>query len=122
MIDVLLLKQLHVFLAFSSVLFFSIRFICKEMEIPFIHWRVMKVAPHIIDTLLLASGLTLAWTYRLSPLDAKWFLLKLTLIFFYITFGFMAMKSKAFHYRVIGASFAGAFVISAIYLAQYKPF
>lgn len=92
------------------------------MEVPFIYWRIMKAAPHIIDTLLLASGLTLAWTYRLSPLDAKWFLLKLILIIFYIIFGFIAMKAKAFHHRIIGASLAGFFVLSIIYLAQYKPF
>jgi uncharacterized membrane protein SirB2 len=122
MVDLVLLKHLHVTLAVTSVSLFVLRFIAREMGAGFMSWRLLKVLPHLIDTLLLASGIGLAAIYRLSPLDAHWLLVKLVFIVGYIAFGVGAMKSSRAGARMICALLALCLIISAMLLAVLKPF
>ncbi|MGD8175471.1 SirB2 family protein [Marinimicrobium sp. ARAG 43.8] len=122
MIDVVLLKHLHVSLVFISISFFLVRFLGRQLGAGFMQARAVKIAPHIIDTLLLASGITLASIYRLSPLDAHWLLVKLILIGGYIGSGFGAMKAPAELHRNLFALLALSLITGAIVLAVIKPF
>lgn len=122
MFDIVLLKHLHVTLVATSVGFFLVRFLGLQLEAEFIHRRLVKTLPHIIDTLLLASGIALATMYRLSPLEAHWLLVKLILIAGYIAAGFGAMKAPGELQRTAFALLALGLITGAILLAVLKPF
>lgn len=122
MLDIVLLKNLHVTLAISSVSLFLVRFIAREMAAACVNWRLFKVLPHVIDTLLLVSGVSLAILYRLSPLEAHWLLAKLVLLVGYIMLGLGAMKARDFAVRMLSALAAVCLVIGIMLLAVLKPF
>jgi len=59
------------------------------------HWvatRAAKTLPHVVDTVLLASAIGLAWMLRLSPLDATWLMAKIVALVAYIVLGAIALK------------------------------
>ncbi|OBS09244.1 SirB2 family protein [Acidihalobacter prosperus] len=51
-----------------------------------------RVLPHVIDTVLLLSGLWLAFRLRLSPMQHVWFSAKLTAVVVYIGLGVVALR------------------------------
>lgn len=54
--------------------------------------RAARSLPHVVDTVLLASAIALAWMLRLSPLDAPWLLAKIIGLVLYIALGMLALK------------------------------
>ena len=121
MISLLALKSIHITLVIISIGSFVLRYLGKRWGAGFASWRSAKIIPHIVDTLLLASGISLAWLYRLSPLDAPWLLSKLLLIVVYILLGVAAMRTTPSARSDLLAG-AGLMAIAlAIYLAVYKP-
>jgi uncharacterized membrane protein SirB2 len=56
--------------------------------------RPAKTLPHIVDTVLLASALTLAFMLHLRPTEAPWLMAKLVGLVFYIALGVVALKPR----------------------------
>lgn len=54
--------------------------------------RWVKIAPHIIDTTLLASAVSLAILLNMSPSDQNWLLAKIIGLVVYIILGTVALK------------------------------
>ena len=54
--------------------------------------RTAKTLPHVVDTLLLASGVTLAWLLGLTPSGAPWLVAKLAGLVTYIGLGVVALR------------------------------
>ena len=54
--------------------------------------RWVKTIPHIVDTLLLVSAITLAVPMRLSPLEHPWLMAKIIALLVYIGFGMLALR------------------------------
>jgi uncharacterized membrane protein SirB2 len=54
--------------------------------------RLAKTLPHVVDTVLLASAIALAWVLRLNPLQAPWLLAKIIGLVLYIALGMVALK------------------------------
>ena len=52
----------------------------------------VKIAPHIIDTILLVSGISLIIITKQYPLQEPWLLAKLVALVAYIGLGTMALK------------------------------
>lgn len=52
----------------------------------------IRVAPHVVDTVLLASALALAWVGGFHPLRVPWLEAKLTGLVLYILIGNIALK------------------------------
>jgi uncharacterized membrane protein SirB2 len=48
--------------------------------------------PHVVDTVLLASAVVLAWQLRLSPLAAPWLAAKIIGLVVYIALGMVALR------------------------------
>ncbi|PKL95239.1 MAG: regulator SirB [Gammaproteobacteria bacterium HGW-Gammaproteobacteria-8] len=89
-----LLKSLHIALAFASGLGFALRgYIRLVLRRPLQH-PALRWGPHLLDTLLLASGATLWWLLSFSPLTVHWFGYKLLLIVVYILLGVAAFRSR----------------------------
>lgn len=86
-----ILKQTHVILVICSVVFFQFRYWYYHVNQRNPH-KIIKIMPHLIDTLLFASGITLALMAGFSPTNSPWFLYKLLALLVYIVFGMFAMK------------------------------
>ena len=54
--------------------------------------RLAKTLPHIVDTLLLTSGVALAVITKTNPLEQHWLLVKILLLLLYIVSGSIALK------------------------------
>ncbi|HET9025706.1 MAG TPA: SirB2 family protein [Burkholderiaceae bacterium] len=52
----------------------------------------VRVAPHVVDAILLASALTLAWVGGFRPLEVPWLEAKLAGLVLYIVAGTIALK------------------------------
>jgi len=87
-----LLKTIHVACALLSISGFMIRGILMLRDSAMLQMRLIKIAPHIIDTLLLGSAIWLAVQYGLSPGDNPWLLAKIIALLVYIGLGTVALK------------------------------
>ena len=52
----------------------------------------VKIVPHIVDTALLLSAITLAIQLSISPLTAPWLMAKIIALLVYILVGTLAIK------------------------------
>ncbi|WP_133481940.1 MULTISPECIES: SirB2 family protein [Halomonas] len=87
-----LIKQLHVTAASLSILFFMLRAWWSVREIPLLQRRWVKVLPHLIDSTLLALGVTLMVMLSLWPHQHPWLAAKLIALLAYIGLGTVAIK------------------------------
>jgi uncharacterized membrane protein SirB2 len=88
----LALKHLHMTLALLTFISFFIRGIWMWRSSLLLQKRLTKILPHIIDTLLLASALVLAYHLRLTPGENPWLLAKILALVVYIGLGVVAFK------------------------------
>jgi len=87
-----LVKYLHVSCALLSGLGFFVRGLWMLNDSPTLHARWVKITPHLIDSLLLASAITLATQWSLSPLQQPWLAAKIGALLLYIVLGSIALK------------------------------
>ena len=59
---------------------------------PILQQRWVKVVPHIVDTALLLSAVTLAIQLSISPLSTPWLMAKIVALLLYILLGTIAIK------------------------------
>ena len=59
---------------------------------PVLQHRAVKVLPHVIDTLLLGSAITLLLMLHLSPIAQTWLLAKILALLLYIGLGMVALR------------------------------
>lgn len=88
----LALKHLHVTCVVLSGLGFCLRGWWMLTESPLRQHRLTRVLPHIVDTLLLGSALTMAWLSGQYPFVNGWLTAKLFGLLAYILLGMMALK------------------------------
>jgi len=116
-----LLKLLHVALALISGLGFALRgFIRLVLQRPLAH-PLVRFGPHLVDTLLLASGIGLWLILGLSVMAAGWFGLKLVLIVVYIAAGISAFRLRHPGMAVLVYLFALGVFLSIAWLALFRP-
>jgi uncharacterized membrane protein SirB2 len=60
-------------------------------ESRYLQARWVKISPHIIDTVLLASAITLAINLKISPLEHSWLMAKIIALLVYIGLGMIAL-------------------------------
>jgi uncharacterized membrane protein SirB2 len=88
----LALKHLHVTCVVLSGLGFCLRGWWMFSESPMRQHRLTRVWPHLIDTLLLGSALTMAWMSGQYPFVYGWLTAKLFGLLAYILLGAMALR------------------------------
>ena len=54
--------------------------------------RFAKSVPHVVDSVLLLSALTLAWMLRINPGHAPWLMAKIVGLLVYIGLGMVALR------------------------------
>lgn len=88
----LALKHTHITFAVLSILFFTLRGFWMLNTPEKLQQRWVKIAPHIIDTLLLATAIALTFTINQYPFSEGWLTAKLTGLIAYIVLGTIALK------------------------------
>ena len=86
------LKLLHLSSVLLSYSLFFLRGFWLLRASPIMRQRWVKIAPHIIDTALLVSAITLALMLGISPLAAPWLAAKIIALLLYIVLGSIALK------------------------------
>jgi uncharacterized membrane protein SirB2 len=87
-----LLKQLHLSTIALTLALFVLRGVWMMQESPRLHARWVRIVPHLNDSLLLASGISLAILTRQYPLVNGWLSAKLFALILYIVLGTIALK------------------------------
>lgn len=90
--DTSILKHLHVTFVTLSYSLFFVRGVWMLRDSPLSSMHLMKIAPHVVDTLLLLSAVALAWQYGISPLETPWLGTKIVALLLYIIIGSIALK------------------------------
>jgi len=86
------LKMLHVSAAVLSISGFTLRGYWMLTGSDWLNRTVVRVVPHIVDTLFLASGVGLIFVLHLPVLNQPWLLAKFAAIVAYILLGTVALK------------------------------
>jgi uncharacterized membrane protein SirB2 len=109
------LKHAHLFALGLSFLVFFVRGLLMMRESNLLNHRALLIGPHIINLLLIASGIALAVSLQLSPSEQPWLLVKIVALFVYIGLGVMTFKHPKMMVRKvlwISALFVFAFIVS----------
>lgn len=87
------IKWLHVGCAVLSGSGFFARGILMLRESSWLQARVVKIAPHLVDTLLLVSAIILASQWGWAALQMPWLLAKVIALLIYIALGMLALRA-----------------------------
>ena len=110
------LKTLHIAAAVLSISGFILRGFWMLRDSPRLQAKPVKILPHVIDTVLLASAIALAIMAALNPLAHAWLAAKIVALSLYVGLGVIALKrGKTRDARF--AAFLAAIVVFA-YMAQ----
>lgn len=100
-------RALHIVCAMVSITGFFVRGLLRLNESPWLQRRFVRIAPHVVDTLLLASAVWLAWFLGQIPFVHGWITAKVLALAAYIVLGSIALK-RGKTPRVRAAAFAAA--------------
>lgn len=101
------IKSIHVGSVCLSIAGFIARGVLMLRGSPLLKARFVRVAPHVVDTALLASAVWLAWFLRQVPFVDGWITAKVLGLAAYIVLGTIALK-RGRSPRVRAAAFAAA--------------
>lgn len=108
----LAIKHLHVTCAALSITLFIIRGFWMLRGSPLLQRRWVKIVPHLVDTVLLASALVLVFWSHQYPFVQSWLTAKVIALVVYIGLGTVALKrGKSRGVRI--AAFVGALAVFA---------
>ncbi len=117
-----LVKQIHITTAVLSLLGFIVRVWWSFTDNDWLQQKIVKVAPHINDTLLLGAAIYLSAVGRMYPFIVPWLGAKVVLLIGYIGAGAMALKrGKTNQARILAFFVAVACISGIFYLAIFKP-
>lgn len=86
------IKLIHISCAVISVTGFTLRGLLALTGSNYLQQRWLKVVPHLVDTLLLASAVYLATASRQYPLQSDWLTAKVLALLVYIIAGMWVMR------------------------------
>ena len=86
------LKIIHVISVIFSYLLFMLRGIWMMQNSSILQQRWVKILPHVIDTVLLASAVTLVTMIQQYPGMSTWLSTKIGGLLLYIILGMMALR------------------------------
>lgn len=101
------LKFLHVGFAILTIAGFVLRGTWMIGRSAYLDRIIVRVLPHVVDTLFLITGIWLVIFLRLNAIEHGWLLAKLTALVLYIVLGAIALRrGRTFRIRV--AAFVAA--------------
>jgi len=91
-VDYAAVKLVHQTAVTLSIAGFFVRGAASLGGAQWVHSRAAKSLPHVVDSVLLLSALTLAWMLRLTPGNAPWLLAKIVGLVVYVGLGVVALR------------------------------
>jgi len=88
----LLIKSLHMITAVATLSGFVLRGYWMIVKSDCLQLKIVRIAPHVVDTLFLGSGIALVILLQLNIFSQPWLLAKFTGLLVYIVLGTIAMK------------------------------
>lgn len=118
----LLIKYIHMTSAVLSFLGFTLRGYWMLQDSPLLRQKLTKILPHIVDTVLLISAISLVTMSRQYPFVVDWVTVKVVLLIVYIGLGTFALKRGKNKAQRTGFLVAAIVTIIAIFgVAATKP-
>ena len=90
--DYATIKSIHIATAAASYGLFVLRGVWMIRVSARVHARWVKIVPHAVDTVLLASAIALAIALRQYPFVSGWLTAKVVALVVYIVLGTIALK------------------------------
>ncbi len=122
----LLVKHLHITCAVLSGSFFLLRGVWMLLESDALQRRWVKVVPHVVDTVLLTTALTMVFWSAQYPFVKPWLTAKVLALLAYIVLGTIALKrgqTKATRTAALVAALAVfAYIVLVALSRQVMPF
>ncbi len=112
--DYLALKHLHMGCAALSIMLFVLR---ASLQLAGVAWRrhaILRIAPHCVDTVLLAAAIGLTLILQQYPFSAGWLTAKLLALVAYVLLGRQALRPGISRRR--NAAFFFAALLAASYI------
>lgn len=88
----------HIGLAYLSLILLLTRGVLSAKMVDWRQYKLLKIAPHLVDTLLLASGLVIFFDFGFSFIET-WIWSKLLFLVLYVVFAVKAFK-KGQHFSL----------------------
>lgn len=108
----LAIKYIHVTCAVLSISFFMVRGMWMLFDSERLQQRWVRTTPHVIDTVLLTSALTMVFWSAQYPFVQPWLTAKVIALIIYIVLGSIALKrGKTETVRI--TAFIGAMMVFA---------
>ena len=108
----LLLKYLHTVAAIATISGFTLRGYWMLTESDRLQHRMTRIAPHVIDSVLLLAGAAMLWMLHLNPFSQLWLLAKFAGLFVYILLGTIALR-RGSTMQTRSIAFLGAIAVFA---------
>jgi len=86
------IKMIHVISVIASYLLFSLRSMWMMRGSAILQRRWVRITPHVVDTILLLSAVTLAVQIQQDPIHDPWLSAKVAGLLIYIGLGMMALR------------------------------
>ena len=112
----LAVRALHIGCAVLSIAGFAARGALMLADSPLLQARFVRVAPHVVDTVLLASAVWLAWFLGQVPFVHAWITAKALALALYVVLGMFALRRGRTKGRR-AAAFAAALACAAYIVA-----
>ena len=115
------MKHLHMTIAAISILLFTFRFALTLVNSEKLTLKWLRIAPHIIDTLLLGLGIVLSIKLAINPAEQLWLGEKLFAVVAYIFTGYYTLKlARNRTMQIIGFLGAMGWVMLIVRIAMSK--
>ena len=117
----LFVKYLHVACVVVSLAGFAVRGALMLAGSPLLGTRFVRVAPHVVDTALLASAAWLAWFVGQYPFVHGWLTAKVLGLVAYIVLGTIALKrgrTRTIRVAAFAAALASAGYVVSVALTR----
>jgi len=89
-----MIKILHLTFVLLSIFSFIGRVILSETHPQILKRKALKIAPHVIDSILLISGITLVFQGQWLQGEYAWIIAKITALLGYIGLGIVVMHNR----------------------------
>lgn len=88
----LVLRDIHIYSVVASFVLFAFRGYLMMIESGLLQTKVLRILPHVVDTILLLSAIWLTVIISQYPFVHHWLTVKVLLLVVYIVLGTLAIK------------------------------
>ncbi len=108
------IRLVHMACASISISLFLLRGVLQFSGVDWRRWRLLRVVPHVNDTVLLTAAIALSLYSHQYPLAQNWLTAKVLALLLYIVLGSMAFKHG--RPRAQQAVLFGAALLTVLYI------